>query len=136
MAEGIAFNETGTITLTIDNQPYGLRRPKLGQFRYFRDQIRELSVAAVAELQELKDRMDQAEGAEADQLEIEFRSASANTFTMTSVPWLTKVFEQLGDPLPDDYEEWPSWLADPTIPSKIIDHWRTVPLAPGAKGTN
>jgi hypothetical protein len=42
------------------------------------------------------------------------------------------VFVQLSDPLPEDSDEWPAWLAtDPTLPSQIIGHWQAHPKASG-----
>ncbi len=138
MAEGITFNPTGTVTIDI-GKPYVLKRPKLREYRYFRDLIRELSIEAVDTMNGLqKDLEGVEEGtAEFSELESEIRHIGANSFELTSIPWLKSVFEQLGDPLPDDHEEWPAWLAaDQTIPTKIINHWRDVPLAPGEAGTN
>ena len=137
--DGIELNPLGTVTVTLDGKDYTLQRPKLRQYRYFRDQIRELSVSAVEHLTQLRERLEASEegSEEFKSLEAEINKVSQNSFELTSVPWLKEVFDQLGNPLPEDHEDWPAWLAaDQSIPSKIITHWRTVPLAPGAKGTN
>lgn len=43
-----------------------------------------------------------------------------------------KIFDQLGDPLPDDIDGWPVWLAtDVTLPGQILKHWQTHPKASG-----
>lgn len=35
-----------------------------------------------------------------------------------------------------DRDDYPVWLLDRELPRKIVEHWKTVPLAPGSKGTN
>ncbi len=137
MKEGIEFSPMGTVTVTLDGKDYVLKRPKLRQYRHYRDQIRELSTQAVETLSELREKLEKAKGKEAEAIEEEVAHVAANSFELTSIPWLKSAFEELGDPLPDDHEDWPAWLAaDTSIPTRIITHWRTVPLAPGAKGTN
>lgn len=137
--DGIEFDPIGTVTVTIDNKPYKLRRPKLREYRYHRDEIRALSIKAVEHLDGLRTRLDSLDetSEEYAALEAEITHISRNSFELTSVPWLTAVFDDLGSPLPDDFEDWPAWLAaDQSIPTKIITHWRTVPLAPGSKTTS
>ncbi len=135
----ISFDPMGTVTITLDDKAYVLGRPKLRQYRHHRDQIRTLSQTAITMLEEMQEKLGTLkEGAPAfEKLTTEITEISRNSFLLTSVPWLIAVFEDLGDPLPDDEDDWPAWLAaDQTIPTQIIEHWRTVPLAPGAKGTN
>jgi hypothetical protein len=139
MSEGITFDPMGTVTVTLEDKAYVLGRPKLRQYRHHRDQIRTLSQTAITKLEEMQTKLETLkEGAPAfEKLTTEITAVSRNSFLLTSVPWLKAVFEDLGDPLPDDEDDWPAWLAaDQTIPTQIIEHWRTVPLAPGAKGTN
>jgi hypothetical protein len=139
MSEGITFDPMGTVTITLDDKERVLRRPKLRQFRHHRDQIRSLSANAMDTFKAMQDKLEGLkEGGPAfEKLAGEITEISRNSFLLTSVPWLKAVFEDLGDPLPEDHDDWPAWLAaDQTIPTKIIEHWRTVPLAPGAKGTN
>ena len=135
----ITFDPMGTVTVTLEDKAYVLGRPKLKQYRHHRDQIRTLAIDAVAELEEMQTKLETLkEGGPAfEKLTIEITEISRNSFLLTSVPWLKAVFTDLGDPLPDDEDEWPAWLAaDQTIPTQILNHWSTVPLAPGAKGTN
>ncbi|MEE9177578.1 MAG: hypothetical protein V3U46_04055 [Acidimicrobiia bacterium] len=139
MSEGITFDPMGTVTVTLEDKERVLRRPKLRQYRHHRDQIRTLSATAMERFKEMQTKLEGLkEGGPAfERLSIEITEVSRNSFLLTSVPWLKAVFEDLGDPLPDDEDDWPAWLAaDQTIPTQIIEHWRTVPLAPGAKGTN
>lgn len=58
-------------------------------------------------------------------------------FWETTSKLTAEIFDQLGDPLPDDIEEWPAWLAvDVTLPGNILNHWRNVPKASGSNGAN
>lgn len=140
MAEGITFDPLGTVTVTLDgSKPYVLGRPKLRQFRKYRDLIRTLTTEAADKLIAKREELDAMKDSDPkyEKLSEEIQEITYNSFLLTSIPWLKEVFEDLGDPLPEDHDEWPAWLAtDQSIPSQIITHWRTVPLAPGAKGTN
>jgi len=140
MTEGITFDPMGTVTVTFDDKAYVLGRPKLKQYTHHRDQIRNLAITAVAKLEEMQAKLETLkEGGPAfEKLTIEITATSRSSFLLTSVPWLIAVFKDLGvDPLPEDWDDWPAWLAaDQTIPTQILNHWSTVPLAPGAKGTN
>jgi hypothetical protein len=127
------------VTVTLEDKERVLRRPKLRQYRHHRDQIRSLSATAITKLEAMQEKLETLKegGTAFEKLTTEITEVSRNSFLLTSVPWLKAVFEDLGDPLPDDEDDWPAWLAaDQTIPTQIIEHWRTVPLAPGAKGTN
>ncbi len=135
----ITFDPLGTVTVTLDDKSYVLGRPKLRQYRHHRDEIRTLSTNALDTLTTMQDKLEtlKEDGPAFEKLTAEITEVGRNSFLLTSVPWLKAVFEDLGDPLPDDEDDWPAWLAaDQTIPTQIIEHWRTVPLAPGAKGTN
>ena len=121
MKEGIDFSPLGTVTITLDGKDYVLRRPKLRQYRHYRDKIRELSTQAVDTLADLREQLDKAKDGskEFEALQDEVQHVSQNSFELTSVPWLKDAFEQLGDPLPDDHEDWPAWLAaDQSIPTR------------------
>src|SRR5690606_25509486 len=49
-----------------------------------------------------------------------------------TTPVLAEMFSQVGDPLPEDVDDWPAWLVtDPSLMRQILDHWRTVPKASG-----
>jgi len=54
---------------------------------------------------------------------------------MRSSALVKEIFSQLGDPLPDDIEEWPAWLAtDVRLPGALLAHWKTHPKASGPNG--
>ena len=122
MAEGITFDPMGTVTVTIAEKSYVLGRPKLRQFRHHRDQIRNLSHTAMDKLVAMREKLEATdeEDPKYAKLATEVEEATHNAFLLTSVPWLKEVFSELGDPLPDDHDDWPAWLAaDATIPSQI-----------------
>jgi hypothetical protein len=140
--EGISYNPDGTIDLTVDGHVRHLRRPKLREFRHWAEQLRELAKKAQVEavrLQELLEQIsDDTSDAETERIQAELDEAQQARIQYTT-PWTAGVVEQFTDskPLPEDPDDWPAWLAlDLSIPAKILAHWRTVPLAPGGKGSN
>ena len=154
-SEGIEFNPDGTISLVIDGTARHLRRPKLREYRYWSERLRDLAKEAQAEAARLVDLLDQLQqerklakesGTEEDEAAAEQSLQSiqdeldeANKKRVEySTPWTAGVVEQFSEkPLPEDPDDWPSWLAlDVSIPSKILGHWKKSPLAPGAAGTN
>jgi hypothetical protein len=74
-----------------------------------------------------------------DELRTEYDNAKAHLDELTSEPFwrksaglLADMFKDLGDPLPDDIDDWPAWLAtDTKIPRQITDHWKNSPKASG-----
>jgi hypothetical protein len=139
MEEGVTFDPMGTVTITLNNKTYVLGRPKLRQYKHHRDRIRILARDAAEQVSAMGDKLETLkEGGPAfEKLSEEITGITRNSFALTSVPWLKDVFDDIGDPLPPDEDDWPAWLAaDQSIPTRIINHWRTVPLAPGEKGTN
>jgi hypothetical protein len=134
--EGIDYRPDGTIDLIVDGTVRHMRRPKLREFRHWAEQLRDLAKAAqedsirlAAMLERLAEEPDEDE---VDQLQKEAQEAAQRRVEYTA-PWTAGVVEQFSDkPLPEDPGDWPAWLAlDLSIPSKILAHWRTVPLAPG-----
>lgn len=59
-----------------------------------------------------------------------------NPFYYRSSALVKEIFQQLADePLPEDIDEWPAWLAtDVRLPGSLLAHWRTNPKASGANG--
>lgn len=138
--EGIYFNDDGTITLVIDGTVRHLRRPRLGEIREYEERLLELSDSMLADIvhgRELgasitDDMADDERAKISDEVKLILRRVREYT-----VPWTAAVVEAFSDkPLPEDPEDWPSWLArDTTNPTKIVKHWTTTPLPPGSKGT-
>lgn len=51
--------------------------------------------------------------------------------TVLLVGWWQQVFEKVGvDGVP---EQWPAWIGDQELPSRVLEHWRQVPLGRGAR---
>lgn len=146
MTEGIEYNPTGTVDVTFDDKTYHLGRPKLRQWRYFTNQIAEmtkqatetatrLSKEAEAAFAVLADDPDNTHAQElAAEKEQAIKDFARTPFFETSSKLLREMFDQLGDaPLPDDLEDWPAWLAaDVSLPGQILAHWRQAPKASGA----
>lgn len=135
--EGIEYNPDGTITLTIDGTVRHLRRPKLKEFRHWADELRELSTQTNDEIVRIRELLAESESAsEEERAQIDKEAAEAATRRLEyTTPWTAGVVAQFSDkPLPEEADEWPSWLAlDVSIPAQIMAHWRTVPLASSSK---
>lgn len=144
----ITFDPLGTITVIFDDVEYRLTRPKMGQWRYFQRAWSEGIREAQSQLSELnakyalaQERLDLAKTEtakkkavkEAEALGEELREYTVKPLYEWQIPWTREVFAQLGDqPLPEDSDEWPAWLAtDPSLPNQIIAHWQAHPKASG-----
>lgn len=139
MDEGIRFNPNGTVTIPIEGKDYELGRPKFRHLRHFRERISQISDAAQVTVLSLAEEAAKHEEGSAEQEELleQVRYISRHGYEITVWPWLREVYEELGNaPLPESLDEAPSEIADMSLAMKILDHWRTVPLAPGAKGAN
>jgi hypothetical protein len=143
MTEGIEYHELGTVDVTFDDKTYHLRRPKMRQFRYFTGLLEKATRGAADELVRLQRAVTDAKAAHTDEttpeaqaeierLSAEVREFSTNPFYNTTGPIVAEMFAQLGDPLPDDPDDWPAWLAaDSALPGAILNHWKTHPKASG-----
>ena len=147
MTEGIEYHPLGTIDVTFDDKTYHLRRPKMAQFRYFTRRLDEVTRQAQdtynalqSEITEAAKRHQDEETSEAqadiDRISAEVRAFRDDPFYDSTAPIVAEMFSQLGDPLPDDTDDWPAWLAaDSTLPGEILKHWRSNPKASGAAPT-
>lgn len=144
MNEGVTFNDLGTVDITFDGTTYHLGRPKMRQFRHFTQRLTDATKEVTDELARIQGEITKAQArhedegtpeaqAEIDRLTAEVRTFSANPFYEVTSPIVAEMFAQLGDPLPEDYDDWPAWLgADSTLPGEILKHWRNSPKASGA----
>jgi len=158
-ADPITFDRLGTISIDNDGKTVTVRRPKMGQWRYFRrvydDAIRERSARAqelqkqvsdlIADTPKPHDDTNPAYVAvvESDEfkaltaeIQEESRRLRENPLYDLTVPWLVEVFKQLADADMSDPDEWPAFLADPSLPAKFLNHWQTVPKASGRSEPN
>ena len=133
MSEGITFDPQGTVTVTFDGNTYRLRRPNFGQFRYFNRTYYGIVDDLAARLNEAREMLagepDEETAERARQMVKDLGETPLHELT---TPILAEMFTQVGDPLPEDSDEWPAWLVtDPSLMRQILDHWRTVPKASG-----
>lgn len=147
MSEGIEYNTTGTVDVTFDDKTYRLRRPKFGDWKHFNRKLNEQRDELVTELRRIQQETEEAEakyeGAEDSpeareelrRLQDEMAALNKTPFYERTTGILAEMFEKIGDPLPDDPDDWPAWLAaDSSIPGEIIKHWQNNPKASGANG--
>lgn len=147
MSEGIEYNPTGTVDVTFDDKTYHLGRPKFKQWRYFTRKLDEQRVELTRALRRIQEETERAEAEfegredspearqELNRLRDELAEVNRTPFYERTISIIAEMFEQCGDPLPDDPDDWPAWLAaDSGIPGEIIKHWRTNPKASGANG--
>lgn len=149
MTEGIEYSDLGTVDVTFDDKTYHLGRPKLRQWRYFTHRISEmtqhaqdtlnaLSAEAQAALAVLEEDPDNPHAQQfAAEKEAALTEFARTPFYETSSTLVREMFDQLGDPLPEDIDDWPAWLAaDVSLPGQILAHWRKAPKASGSNGTS
>lgn len=110
--DGVYYLPNGKVRFVVDGKPYTLRTPKVGEFRELHTQWVEGSGLPVTE-----------------QLEHQ-------------LVWVKLMFngdERENRPglsdhkLNDDADEWPTWLGAATYQSKVMVHFRDIPLAPGGQ---
>lgn len=131
MAEGIDYRTDGLIVVNVEGKPHQLRRPKLREYRQLRgaliaaqEKVRQLNLEAI----ELAAREQSGERVDDEQWDL-----IETAITEITGPWMQTAFRDLADrQMPDDLEDWPSWLiADMSTPSSFLAHWATTPLVPG-----
>lgn len=145
MTEGITYNPLGTVEVTFDDTTYKLGRPKMRQFKYFTERLQTVTTAYTDEIRRVQVELAEANEkyaeddttpeakAEIDRLTDEVKAITQTVFYEETMAITAEIFRQLGDqPLPEDYDEWPVWLAaDASVPGEILKHWRTNPKASG-----
>ena len=130
--ETITFDPLGTITVEFDDRKWVVRRVKLKHLRHFRRLLQTIRDDAQAKLKELSEAAESATGKGKVKADAELRAYAETPFYEDRLDWIRQVFEQLSDPLPDDTDEWPAWLAtDPNLPGRFLNHWQTSPKASG-----
>ena len=133
LSEGITFDEAGTITVEFDDRKWIISRVKLRHLRHFRRALQQIRDDTKAQLAELAAAAEKATTKTAQaKATAELAEFSESPFYESVIPWMREVFVQLSDPLPEDENEWPAWLAaDGTLPPQMIGHWQTHPKAFG-----
>lgn len=149
--EGVQpLGQSGWLTVTIAGTAYRLRNPLFKELKKLRvalqavsDEIDADSVAVAKVTKELTEfhqgiagkaeaDVTAAERRKADKLAADARKASRDMVEKADarrMDWWTLVFDTLSvDGTPPD---WPSWVVDINAPGQVMNHWRSVPLAPG-----
>lgn len=136
MSEGIEYNPNGTVTVTFDSTAYLLRRPTFGQFRHFNRKFTDTYDQAQNELKSALKKLAEVEetGEGIEEVNAELADIKSRPLHDRMTPILSEMFSQVGDPLPEDTDDWPAWLVtDPSVLPDILKHWRSVPKASGPK---
>jgi hypothetical protein len=149
--EGIApLGNSGWLTATIAGTAYRLRSPLFGELKRLRlaleavtdeiDKANEVTQRIAADIIEhgkaLAGRNDDehtpAEKRKTAKLTTDARKAGRDLVNLADdrrMGWWALVFDTLSiDGAPED---WPSWVVDYNLPAQVMNHWRSVPLAPG-----
>lgn len=144
MSEGIEYNPTGTVDVTFDDKTYHLGRTKGKHLIYFKRRLEQVQDEVRLERERINEELDRAEKeygddekapearAEIRRLTEQVRAFNRDPYFMRTAPIVAEMFDQLGDQLPTDIEEWPSWLiGDSSLPGAIILHWQQTPKVSG-----
>lgn len=148
MTEGIEYDPLGTVDVTFDDETWHLTRPKYRQLKYFSNELERILERIRDRQQELMAEIEEAEATyeddptEENQALVDEASEALRVFNRSAmaehtIGVLQEMFKQLSeDPLPEDPDDWPAWLAaDSSIPGKIVAHWRKAPKASGSNGS-
>lgn len=123
MAEDLPLDlkPNGTISLSVGQKPYRLRRPKFGELRDLWE--------AFEDAAEQHDALTASLGAEPSREQE--KEARAERFAIWA-GWQRKVFDKLADtPLPSDDDELEGWLMTAGVAGQFLTHWQGRPLASG-----
>lgn len=111
-AEGVTPLPNGKVRFVIDGAPYTLRNPRIGEFR----RLHELWV----------------EGSKLPALEQLDHQLGWVKLLFNGDPESDPPQRGLSDhPLPDNPDEWVTWVGVATYQTRVMVHFRDVPLAPG-----
>lgn len=148
LEEGIELRSTGTINLYVESKKYRLRRPRVREFRRFREQMQdtledldERADAVLSKQQEQQDEIDRrvADGGEpmTDAEKRERRKWGRELTAMREdamLDWWHDVCSSLldgGTWL--DVEEQPAWMVRHESAVEIVQHWQSCPSLSGVR---
>jgi len=137
--DGVVYHPNGEISIEFDGDVYKLRRPKLRQYRWLSERLEELRAETAKVSDKIAQLQTELAGSNPDEDRIKHDIAVLNKPMYEYLgPLVRDIVANVGEkPLPEDMDDWPPWLAmDVLLPAEILAHWRTVPKAPGAAGTN
>lgn len=157
LGDEIVLVRNGWVRMTIAGRLYKLRRPFFGELRDLeasaesdRDVLTELNNTLRAESNEhlarAKEIEEEAKGLADDsprklELDEEATSLTLAAFKRQTTimrragelreSWWRQVFETLSPPGHEKPRDMPAWIDDAQMQQRIVDHWRTAPLAYG-----
>lgn len=116
-ADGVYYLENGKVLFMVDAAPYTLRGPRVGEFRRLHsDWVANMGLPPAT----VMDR------------QIAWVKVLFNGDPESDPPFLGLADHHL----PDNVDEWPSWVGVPTWQAKVMIHFRDVPLARGGPGAS
>lgn len=128
MDEKLKLHKNGNIEIIFGDSKRVLRPPKLGEFRKLKSMVYESA-------QTMADRGELAKTFRDGDIETVLQMQDKETeFMLAFVRLSFDLLLESGDPLPEDEDDLPVWLTSSEISRRFIEHWRAVPLDPGATG--
>lgn len=128
----LRFNDNGTVSLSIDDETYTLKRPTVKQLWEFWDLRDEITERAKEQLQTwIEDLSNIDENSEEyKKIMEEVKHRGRHSYEHLTYPFIREAFKELGSkPLPKKLDNAPAELADLTLPTQILEFWQSVPLA-------
>lgn len=155
-SEAFDLVNNGTARIFIEGEPYAMRRPKVGEYKKLRELLNETSERIQAKAQEKPKKApakkrtkvaaeptdeeppkieDDADAKFAEAREARRITNELNDFVEAQYQdWVDEAVKMLGDkPLPPNRDDWPLFTMSFEFITKLIQHWRSVPLALGGK---
>lgn len=136
--DGIELHKDGTATLSIDNDRWRMRRPKLGEFRKLRELLHSREDERLRRLGEFGELpAAPAKDAPNDEKVAYTAAVNAQQRAITDVmqdlniDWLEQALTMLCEREPPPADDWPSGMAESEMVTKLVEHWRAVPLRSG-----
>lgn len=137
---GLDLRDDGTAVVQAAGRRIVLRRPTFGELRTLREMyasIEDETVRLRAKSDEARpERPEDAGPTAMGEWLIEVRrgrTSLVDAYEELYRGWTGQAVATLGDgPLPETVDEWDPWLMQPELAQLLIEHWRSVPLAPGA----
>lgn len=132
-AEDFVLHRDGTVTIVVNDEPYRMRRPKLGEY-----------VELVEAFEEANDQI--LNGVVDDEADIDPETDEPRRRKLTGresqgsdapfVCWFERIIHDLSDREPSfERADLPPWSIMGNSVDLVVRHWRTVPLAHGSQTT-
>jgi NTP pyrophosphatase (non-canonical NTP hydrolase) len=142
--DGVRYEDDGTITFVIEGKRNHLRAPRFGEFKRFKREAFRVGKEVVDLAEELRQKAEEEKEGSGDVITAALAIANSTGISLEVEEIVDRsteltngilklMFDTLADwPLPEDQEEWPTWLVTgEQLIAKMLNHWRTVPLGRG-----